>query len=50
VLEANGERLCVACGDGVLELLELQLPGGRRMAAEAFLRGHALPPGRLLTA
>lgn len=41
--------LSVACGDGkVLEILELQAPGSRRMAAEDFLRGHAVPIGTML--
>ncbi len=41
--------LTVACGDGVaLEILELQAPGARRMAAEDFLRGHAVPIGTIL--
>lgn len=36
--------LSVACGDGkVLEILELQAPGSRRMAAADFLRGHPIP-------
>lgn len=35
--------LSVACGDGgVLQILELQYPGSRRMAAADFLRGHPL--------
>jgi methionyl-tRNA formyltransferase len=37
--------LRVACGAGVLELLEVQLEGRKRMTAEEFLRGHAMPPG-----
>jgi len=41
--------LTVACGDGkTLEILELQAAGARRMAAEDFLRGHALPIGTML--
>ena len=35
----------VACGEAALEIEELQRPGGRRMAAAAFLRGRALAPG-----
>jgi methionyl-tRNA formyltransferase len=31
--------LTVGCGSGSLELLRVQRPGGRRMAAEEFLRG-----------
>ena len=40
VLVAEGGRLVVACGQGALELLELQLPGGRRIAAHDFLLRH----------
>ncbi len=41
--------LTVACGNGTtLEILELQAAGSRRMAAEDFLRGHALPVGTVL--
>jgi methionyl-tRNA formyltransferase len=38
----------IACGEGALRLLRLQRPGRGAMAADAFLRGHALPPGSLL--
>jgi methionyl-tRNA formyltransferase len=37
----NG-RLRVGCGVGTLEVLELQLPGAKRLAAQDFLRGNAL--------
>lgn len=37
--------LVVACGDGALELLQLQRPGGRRVAAADFLHGHPVKPG-----
>lgn len=41
--------LGVACGDGrVLELTEIQAEGSKRMTAEAFCRGHAVPLGTLL--
>lgn len=42
------EGLFVATGDGVLELLEIQAPGSRRMNAKDYLRGHAIPAGTLL--
>jgi len=42
VLPGNGSCLRVACGDGVLRLLEVQPEGGRRMNAAAFLAGHAV--------
>jgi len=34
--------LFVACGEGAIEVLELQAPGGRRMDAKAYLRGKPL--------
>jgi len=37
--------LVVACGEGALQLLELQRAGGKRLEAEQFLRGRALAPG-----
>jgi methionyl-tRNA formyltransferase len=37
----NG-RFLVGCGVGVLEVLELQMPGGKRLAARDFLRGNTL--------
>ena len=35
----------VACGQGRLEITELQRAGGKRLAAADFLRGFALAPG-----
>jgi methionyl-tRNA formyltransferase len=45
-LSAEGERLLLGCATGVLELLEVQPPGGRPMDAAAYLRGHGLPGRR----
>jgi len=45
VLQADDGRLVLACGEGALELLELQLPGGRRIAAREFLQRHPAPTG-----
>ena len=38
----------VACGTGGLRLLKLQRPGKAAQAADAFLRGFALPAGSVL--
>jgi methionyl-tRNA formyltransferase len=42
------DRLTVACGTGALRLTRVQLAGRPAMAADAFLRGHSLPPGRVV--
>ena len=39
------DGLVVGCGEGALEILELQRAGGRRLGASDFLRGHPLPAG-----
>jgi len=41
-------RLTVACGDGALRILGLQLAGKTAMAAESFLRGRQVPRGTVL--
>ena len=42
------DRLTVACGTGALRLTRVQLAGRPAMAADAFLRGHPVPPGTML--
>ena len=41
-IRATDGRLLVGCGAGVLEVLELQVPGSKRLAARDFLRGNML--------
>jgi methionyl-tRNA formyltransferase len=48
VLPAPPGTLRVACGEGALDLLELQQPGGRRMPVQAWLSAHAPEPGQRL--
>ena len=48
ILEVSGGALAVRTGDGVLEILELQLEGKKRMDAEAFLRGCRIGKGTVL--
>ena len=45
VLAAGDGAIVVAAGDGALALLELQRPGGRRMATREFLAGFPVRPG-----
>ncbi len=48
VVEA-GPRFLVACGSGVLQLLEVQLEGRKRLPAADFLRGYPLEVGSRLS-
>ncbi len=41
--------LIIACAEGAVRILELQAPGGKKMKAEDYLRGHGLPAGTMLS-
>ena len=43
-----GDQLQVACGEGVLQITELQRPGKKRAAAADVLRGHPIDAGTRL--
>jgi methionyl-tRNA formyltransferase len=45
LLATAGDTLVVACGEGALEIAELQPAGSRRMSATAFVAGRRLAPG-----
>ena len=42
VLQADGDGMVVAAQDGAVAVLEIQAPGGKRMRASDYFRGHAL--------
>lgn len=48
VIDAGGDGIRVACGEGAVEITELQRAGGRRLRAAEFLRGFAVAPGERL--
>lgn len=48
VIEAKGDRLCVACGQGSLRLQRLQPESGRPMSAADFINGYRISPGMCL--
>ena len=50
ILEADGDRLLVATGDGPLRIVDIQAEGGRPMTAREFLAGHRLNVGDRLAA
>jgi methionyl-tRNA formyltransferase len=47
-LLAEGKRLFAGCGEGAIELLEIQLEGKKRMATAAFLNGFSVAAGEVL--
>jgi methionyl-tRNA formyltransferase len=47
IVEAAGDRLVVATGDGLLQLLTVQPEGKRQLDVRAFLAGHKLAVGDL---
>lgn len=49
VIESKSGILRVCAGDGAVDVLELQLEGGRRMDAGAFLAGRKIEPGTVLS-
>ena len=49
VIKADAKSgLIIACGQGAVKILEVQAPGGKRMSAEDYLRGHVIPEGTKL--
>ncbi len=48
VISVGKKGFAVQCGDGALFIKELQARGGKRMAADAYLRGHEIKEGILL--
>ena len=50
VIEASAKKgLFIACGEGALEVLEMQAPGSRRMDAKAYLMGKPMPVGTIFS-
>ena len=45
ILAVDRQGLRVACGEGALDLLEVQQAGGKRLPVDAFLAGHPLQAG-----
>ena len=48
VADVTKTGFSVQTGSGLLRILELQIPGKKRMSADAFLRGYRMEPGTWL--
>ena len=48
IVEVTKKDFAVKCGDGILRIKEVQARGGKKMATDAYLRGHAMNTGVLL--
>lgn len=48
-VKADREGLIISCGEGCLQIDELQKEGGKRLAARDFLAGNNLSPGSKLS-
>jgi methionyl-tRNA formyltransferase len=49
IVSADAHGIVVSCGSGLLNLLEVQIEGGKRLPAADFLRGHPLQAGDALS-
>ena len=48
IVKVDKDAFYVQTGDGLLKVLELQIPGKKRMDAGAFLRGYQVKTGEML--
>lgn len=44
-VKCSDKGLVVKCGNGSLEITELQITGGKRLSVSDYLRGHKIPTG-----
>lgn len=50
IVAVEKDGFCIQTGRGLLKVLELQIPGKKRMEADAFLRGYQIKEGTVLSA
>jgi methionyl-tRNA formyltransferase len=48
-IKTLGANIQVGCGDGLLEIFELQMPGGKRQTAQQFIQGHHVKIGEFFS-
>ena len=49
IVKVEKDTFSVQTKDGLLKVLELQIPGKKRMDAGAFLRGYQVKSGEILS-
>ncbi|MGF0033509.1 methionyl-tRNA formyltransferase [Bariatricus sp. SGI.154] len=49
IVTVEKDGFCVQTGKGLLKVLSLQIPGKKRMEADAFLRGYQIEEGTVLS-
>lgn len=49
IIVGLGDSIVVGCGEGLLELLALQMPGGKRQSAQQFIQGHHIGMGEFFS-
>ena len=49
VISADEDGITVKCGEGVLIIKELQMPGKKRVSVKDFLLGHKIEEGTILS-
>ncbi len=48
ILEVTSDAILVAAGQGGLQLLEVQAPGGKRLSVRDYLNAHSVNPGEII--
>lgn len=48
IVKVNKDGIYVSCGEGMLKITELQLPGKRRMSVSDFIKGNSIEKGDIL--
>lgn len=48
IIDVDGKTIYIACGEGVLEVTEIQMPGKKTMAVSDYLKGNKIESGTVL--
>jgi methionyl-tRNA formyltransferase len=48
IIDVDGKYIYISCGEGVLEVTDIQMPGKKSMAVSDYLRGNSIEKGIVL--